>query len=365
MFDPAALSLAVEKGIISPEQKEQLLALLSEQRSSNSVAARDEAPRFFRSFNDLFIGLGIFILGWALTTGSFLVADEFPPLRIFVMLASTLLIWWLAEWITRVRRINFPSIIIACFFGLFSLFTLFAGWDLIAGTPDGKPTSLFSESPLPSFVVFGFGSLAMAAFFWRFRLPFSVLLLAAFLMMTLISGLFAVFGKDTLEPVLRWIFLLAGLLVFAGAMKFDFQDPLRTQRTSDHGFWLHLLAAPIITHSVLWTTLKPILSKTADAEASANVMVLVVLVMFAVFSLVALIIDRRALLISSLGYASAALGYIIYKFSIEGTLALVLTLGLIAVLILTLGTGWYQLRAKVFQFLPDFAFKDKLPPLKL
>ncbi len=357
------LKEAVEKGIISLEQKEQLLALFSEQGLS-SPAARDEAPRFFRSFNDLFIGLGVVILGWALTTGSFLVAEDFPPLRLFVMLTSALLFWGLAEWITRVRRINFPSIIIACFFGLFALLALLAGWDLIVGVPEGKSTSLFSESALPSFVVFGFGSLAMFAFFWRFRLPFSVLLLAAFLMMTVISGLSAVFGKDSLEPFLRWIFLLAGLLVFAGAMKFDFQDPLRTQRTSDHGFWLHLLAAPIITHSVLWTTLKPILSKTAEAETTANIMVLIVLGMFAVFSLVALIIDRRALLISSLGYASAALGYIIYKFSIEGTLALVLTLGLIAVLILTLGTGWYRLRAQVFQFLPNFAFKDKLPPLK-
>ena len=165
-------------------------------------------------------------------------------------------------------------------------------------------------------------------------------------------------------PILRWIILLLGLALFSLAMWFDMQDPLRTQRTSDHGFWLHLLAAPIITHSVLWSSLQPIISAEANPAASANLMVLVVLGFFAVFSIIALIIDRRALLISSLGYAATALGYVIYRFDIEGNLALLITLLLIATLILTLGTGWYRLRRAVFSLLPPLPFANQLPPLK-
>lgn len=367
MFDLSLLSRAVEKGIISAAQREQLVALAGEAEGAAPAGqqdvVRDEAPRFFRSFNDLFIGLGVVILGYALNFGATLVSGGEAGAKFIAMLAIAGIFWLLAEWITGIRRINFPSIVIALFFLYFLGEGLRIGWEAYF-LQDQALTNVTELMQWRGVVLICLTlTAAMALYFWRFRLPFSVLLLAGAVGVSLVAGLLYLVGKEALMPYLRWIVLLIGLVIFATAMYFDTKDPERQQRTSDHGFWLHLLAAPIITHSVLWSSLQPIISNTQDAAANANLMVFVVLGLFLVFAVVALVIDRRALLISSLGYAAAALGYIIYNFNIEGNVALVITLLLIASLILTLGTGWYRLRRFVFALLPDFAFMKKLPPL--
>jgi hypothetical protein len=368
MFDKSLLSRAVESGIISAEQRDKLIAFAVSEDSGLAMdegasAVRDEAPRFFRSFNDLFIGLGVAILGFALKYGAELVASGSQQVEFFALLGCAALFWLLAEWITGIRRINFPSIVILLFFIYFLGDGLRIGWEyylldgrIIQNTAD---TLQARGVVLISFAL----TAAMALYFWRFRLPFSVLMLAATIALSLLALLLYGFGPDALMPFMRWIVLALGLAIFAAAMYFDTQDPERSHRTSDHGFWLHLLAAPIITHSILWSSLQPLISNQADATSNANLMVIVVLGLFVVFSIVALVIDRRALLISSLGYAATALGYIIYKFDVEGNVALVITMLLIASLILTLGTGWYRLRRGVFALLPPSDFYQKLPPV--
>ena len=357
------LKRAVEAGVLSDQQHQDLIAFLKADPAGAGAVARDEAPRFFRSFNDLFIGLGVAILGFALFTTAGLTprAETFMLCGMFLLFAG--LFWLLAEWITLKRRINFPSIVLAIFFGAFFLNAMKWGWTAFFMNEGDIDPFKTKDAGIGVFTIFSLTAVALGLFFWRFRLPFSILLFAASLLATGLTALFTVFGADAIQPLLRWIFLVAGLLIFATAMYFDFQDPLRTQRTSDHGFWLHLLAAPIITHSVLWSFLQPLVSAQQAPETTANLMVLVVLGLFLVFSIVALVIDRRALLISSLGYASAALGYILYKIDIQENLAFVLTLILIAMLILILGTGWYRLRRAVFKWLPSHPIYNKLPPL--
>lgn len=368
MFDVSLLARAVTEGIISADQRDKLVALERDEASAASQAlndqpVRDEAPRFFRSFNDLFIGLGVAILGFALNYGAELISGGSEANKVFAMLGGAALFWLLAEWITGIRRINFPSIVILLFFIFFLGDALRLGWEqfMLQGRilSDTSDVVQARGVVLISFLMTG----AMALYFWRFRLPFSVLTLAGTLAVSLVALMMYVFGQQAILPALRWIVLAIGLMIFAAAMWFDTQDPERHQRTSDHGFWLHLLAAPIITHSVLWSSLQPLITEQTDASANANLMVVVVLGLFVIFSIVALIIDRRALLISSLGYAATALGYIIYKFDVEGNVALVITMLLIASLILTLGTGWYRLRRGVFAVLPNFAFFKKLPPV--
>ncbi len=357
------LKRAVEAGVLTDQQHQELVAFLKADPSAAGAVARDEAPRFFRSFNDLFIGLGVAILGFALLTAAGLMppAEKLMLCGMYLLFAG--LFWLMAEWITLKRRINFPSIVLSIFFGVFILNAMKWGWSAFFITEGGIDVFKTKDAGIGVLSIFSLTAVAMGLFFWRFRLPFSILLFAVSLLAVALTALFTVFGADAVQPLLRWIFLVAGLLIFATAMYFDFQDPLRSRRTSDHGFWLHLLAAPIITHSVLWNSLQPLISAQQAPETTANLMVLVVLGLFFVFSVVALVIDRRALLISSLGYASAALGYILYKIEIQENLAFVLTLILIAMLILILGTGWYRLRRAVFKLLPAFPIYKKLPPL--
>lgn len=352
------LERAVKAGIITGEQNAKLQAFFDNGAAASAQAARDEAPRFFRSFNDIFIGIGVIILGFAMTYALDLFSADMPRLKLAFPFVAAGLFWLLGEWLTAHKRITFPSIIIAIFFCA-EMATGFAGvYEQFYG---GEPN--LDKTPLGVVFTLGLTSVAALLFFLRFRLPFSILLVAASVAVLLLAIVYTLFGSELVAPYLRWIILALGLGIFALAMWFDTKDPLRTQRTSDHGFWLHLLAAPIITHSVLWTSLQPIIAARAAPETSANLMVFVVLGLFLVFSLIALIIDRRALLISSLGYAATALGYVIYKFDIESNLALVITLLLIAALILSLGTGWYKLRRGIFSLLPDFGFKQHLPPL--
>ena len=96
-----------------------------------------------------------------------------------------------------------------------------------------------------------------------------------------------------------------GLAIFALAMWFDSSDLKRQTRRTDIAFWLHLLAAPIIVHPIL-------LSVTgSDAPLGAALQVILVFVCLAV---VALVVDRRAILVSSLSYLAYAAGKIITAF---------------------------------------------------
>ena len=55
-------------------------------------------------------------------------------------------------------------------------------------------------------------------------------------------------GEERLEALLLPLVFVAGLGVFAFAMRWDMTDPQRETRRSDVAFWLHLLAAPMIAH---------------------------------------------------------------------------------------------------------------------
>ena len=366
MLNEKQLERAVERGIITDDQRSSLLELVATETDKDRMVAFDEAPRFFRSFNDLFIGLGVGLLAGAVASTAKLFTGLEKEASIFVPLFGMLVFWGMAEWLTRMRRINFPSIVIVVAFAIFVGQFATNFWEYFALQTESLGSEARIQKQLGAFIVSAFATVSLYAFFYRFRLPFAILLLAGACCLTVITGLtFMMGGAKALEPFLRWIVLGIGLAVFAGAMWFDTQDPLRTKRTSDHGFWLHLLAAPIITHSALWTTLQPIMKNMKSTVYADDVVVGIVLSIFIVFSLIALIIDRRALLISSLGYASAALTYIIVKFDVGANVALVLTLLLIATLVLVLGTGWHKLRAKLFGLLPAFAFYKKLPPVKV
>ena len=96
------------------------------------------------------------------------------------------------------------------------------------------------------------------------------------------------------------VFTPLGIAVFLAAMKFDMSDRNRVTQRTDIAFWLHLLAAPLIVHSIVY----PLLTESALSTGAA----IAILSLFAVLSFVALAIDRRALLVSSLlylGYASS------------------------------------------------------------
>ena len=91
---------------------------------------------------------------------------------------------------------------------------------------------------------------AAAAFYWRFKLPFALLPLAASLVIAALGvASFLVPHAPAVADTV--VLLVCGLGVFAAAMSFDASDRERLTRRADCAFWLHLLAAPLIVHSVI------------------------------------------------------------------------------------------------------------------
>jgi hypothetical protein len=145
--------------------------------------------------------------------------------------------------------------------------------------------------------------------------------------------------------------LIAGLAIFAVAMRWDISDRERKTRRSDVAFWLHLLASPMIVHPVF------VMLGIADGDAQLWKM-LVVLAIYLSLGAVALIIDRRALMVSGLAYVLAALIELFRNFG-----AVSLNVALAAVVIgsalLLLSAFWHHARAVLLAALPA-GVRDRL-----
>jgi hypothetical protein len=110
-------------------------------------------------------------------------------------------------------------------------------------------------------------------------------------------------------------------------------------------FWLHLLAAPMIAHPIFhWLGVN-------DGEAIGAGAAVGVLAIYVLMGLVALAIDRRALLVSALAYVLAALTYLFREFGMV-ELNVALTALVIGSALLCLSAFWSPIRSAVVARLP-------------
>ncbi len=147
--------------------------------------------------------------------------------------------------------------------------------------------------------------------------------------------------------------LLAGIAMFAYAMRWDMSDLERRTRRSDVAFWLHLAAAPMIAHST-FNLLGVFNGNVAPGMA------VVVLVLYVAFAFVALAVDRRALLVSSLAYVLYAM-YSLFEGAGAVELAWAFTALVIGSALLLLSAFWQPTRARVVGLLGGLS--ERLPPV--
>jgi hypothetical protein len=122
-------------------------------------------------------------------------------------------------------------------------------------------------------------------------------------------------------------------------------DRERETRRADVAFWLHLLAAPMIAHPLFnW------IGVTGGENVGAGG-VAAVLVVYLAMGLVALAIDRRALLVSALAYVLFALTWLFDQFGTVG-LNVALTSLVIGSALLCLSAFWTPIRRAVVKNLP-------------
>lgn len=344
----ALLARGVDEAIITRDQAERLSALATPAEGP----ADPEHLRFVTGFADIFVTIGILLFVGA---AGALAHAGLGDSAAYALVAAAC--WALAEFFTRRRRMALPSIVLLLLFSGASFIAVGAAAEAPATAlpPDMREPAALLAAALATLLLAGLH-------YWRFRVPITVAAGAAALLAALLALGF-VMARETVAAHLNPILVAAGLAVFALAMRFDLSDPGRVTRRADIAFWLHLLAAPLIVHPVLSTLVRraglgeasagpveAVLAGPADASVLAIVLLL---------SLVALVVDRRAILVSGLAYAGFTLREMIRQLGGEsGSVALsLLALG---AFVLLLSAGWRPLRTALLSLLPP-TLRQRLP----
>ena len=345
------LDEAVRGGIITAAQAESLLALPAKRHDTRqAMTLRDERFVFMRSFNEFFISLGVVLLGIGLWTAS----QGETQMATAMAWAFPVIVWGLAEYLTAQKRYVLPSIVLAVLFvvsvvllaGRFPRRCRRAAMSLVS--PGCHPSCRQTASPGCAVTL-----LAAIAFYVRFRLPFSLLMIVASAIPLVLMSTERLIGLPDQGSVTVALLIL-GLIVFAVALRFDMSDRERLTRRSDCAFWLMLAAAPLIVHPVV-----SLVTKGSITGLAANATTLGIV---AVFALVALIVDRRAFLVSTLIYLGATLTSGISAIAGEGN-ALWVTLVVMGAAVVLLGVGWQSARAFVMRPLPQ-SFTSHFPIIR-
>ncbi|PPD14274.1 MAG: hypothetical protein CTY25_13845 [Methylobacterium sp.] len=348
MISEPVLRQAVERGIVTAEQADGLRRLAEEAARRDFEPEKDrEKLRFISGFADIFVVIGIALfLGAA---GFFLFDSASPVIAAPILMGLT---WGLAELFSRRHRMALPSIVLLMLFTGSALLTIFLWMGTILDLDTRNFDAIFDPLSrsgvmrdrfalaLSALLTVG----AVALHYRRFHVPITVaagvaaLAGAGFvLLLALAPGLVERFGGV--------IILLMGVLIFLLAMRYDLADPRRETRRTDIAFWLHLLSAPILVHSIIHEVFGGVALVTVPKAIA-------MIGMFLVLSIVALIIDRRALLVSALVYTGIALGTLFQKTALtDATVpAALLALGAI---IIGLSIGWQPLRRGTLMLLPS------------
>src|SRR5205807_3376898 len=125
-----------------------------------------------------------------------------------------------------------------------------------------------------------------------FRVPITIAAGCAALTIAIVGLVYSLIPQLTSSGYAVVVFV-CGLAIFALAMRFDISDPERLTRRTDIAFWLHLLAAPLIVHAL-------ITGMVTEAPRLSPAAAVAILAIFLTLSFVAVLIDRRAMLVSGL-----------------------------------------------------------------
>jgi hypothetical protein len=361
MYSESDVEAAVAAGALSPAQAASFRDFVAAGRPM--PAADEEHFRLLTGFNDIFVGIAALILLFAVAwIGQYIpprIGGDGPSLLAGLFVAATA--WGLAEFFTLKRRMALPSIIL--------ILAFLAG---VYGCAATILTFAVGESNFSGawqvFMVLSASAAITAAAAWahwrRFKVPITIAAGAGALI-ALVIGLVAmvVIGEgrylsradeDNIHLILEITALVLGLFTFVFAMWWDASDRRRQTRRSDVAFWLHLLAAPLIVHPVFW-----LLGLTEGAASTLDAFVVILL--YVVLGIVALAIDRRALLVSALAYVLYAINLLFREYgAVE--LSVALTALVIGSALLLLSAFWPNARRAVVAFLPE-GLQARLPVL--
>jgi hypothetical protein len=339
MYSDAELEAAIKAGVLTAPAVSSFRDFVA--RSHATPGADEEHFRLLTGFNDIFVSVAAALI---LVAVAWLGAQVAPVVGAAGVAAAS---WGLAEYCTRRRRMALPSILLlvsfvgAVFGGL--MITVSAVLLLATGL-----TTLHGDSndPLMALTIGISAATAAGAAYvhWRrFMVPITVAVGAVGVVGTLVMLLAAAVPgvRGDLNPLV----FAGGLAVFGVAMWWDMSDRSRTTRRSDVAFWLHLAAAPLIVHPAFGAL--GLLGRGTPGVGNA----LIAVGLYLVLALVAIAVDRRALLVSALLYVLWAITALL-----RGAGAVSISLALAALVIgcglLLLSALWQRARGVALSVLP-------------
>lgn len=282
-----SLKAAAEAGIIDVAQVEPLAGFVEARAgapAADEASAEEdsEIPRFIRGYHDVLITIGIVVVLIGLAGLS----------SLYVVLAAVLV---LAEIFVYRQRLALPS------FALTAAFALSAAWIIVSvdtHSISGEGAGLW-DSALHLSALAAAECVALALFYWRYRVPVALSVLITAAVVTLTALCFSVLYRGYFGGYDNRLVLVCGLVLVAIAMRYDLTDPKRVSTHSDVAFWLYLIAVPAM--------LKGIFGSIAPETTGGALLVVAVVV---AVMLLGLLLDRRAFVTAGLvylGYAFAKL----------------------------------------------------------
>ena len=328
MYTDEDLDTAISEGIFTMESVSHFRSQMSSLK--NTPAVDEENFKLISGFNDIYVVIACLLLlvssSWALHALNETLAT----------LALPLLSWGLSEFFVLKRKMALPAIILLLSFvgGVFAL-----GLHLFQALSD---SAIIAASAL---------SVAATFLHWkRFKVPITISVGGAAVIAFIISSALTI--DPDLEAWMSTMIFISGIITFIFAMYWDASDRTRTSHYSDVAFWLHLMSAPLIVH--------PVFSNLGILTGNETLYgILTILALYIGMTIISLVVDRRAFMVSSLAYVLYALskyletfGSIDYGFAITGTI--------IGSALLLLSAYWHPTRVVLLNMLPA-SVKDYVP----
>jgi hypothetical protein len=372
---------AVAAGIITPEAALALREHVSAQ--ALTTPANEENFRLVSGFNDIFVAIAAIIMLFAMWwIGNSLQTNfhdysgpsssegsdrEYGRFKAIGGLLCAGTAWLLAEFFSRKRKMALPSIVLllAMLIGLFTGVSYYffdldytqygRVYNSYLGDADYAQWRAQTVRENGIYFFAAFCSAVVSFAFWRrFRVPISVAATTGMAALALLFGIFYLAKINEwmgIAPLL--IAMVAGIGIFAYAMWWDVGDRERKTQRSDIAFWLHMIAAPMIAHALFG-----LLGVSEGQDVSMGTVIAVVC-LYGFFALVAIAVDRRALLVSALAYVLIALTALFRTFGMI-ELSMALTALIIGSALLLLSAFWAPIRKRVLNLLP-VQIAERLP----
>lgn len=328
MYTDEDLEQAVEQGIFTATAVERFRDHIHQR--DNTHKADEEDFKLLTSFNDIFVVIACLLLllsaGWVLQSISAAVA----------CMVVAALSWGLAEFFVLKRKMALPAIVLLVSF----VGNVFAAVVFLFAIPSEKAFMLAASA----------GTIAAWLHWKRFHVPITVAAGAASAVAFVVAMLLSL--MPSLKAYLMSLMFAGGIVIFLIAMRWDMADLKRLSGRSDVAFWLHLTAAPLIVH--------PVFSNLGIFEGMQTTLDLVIVLgLYLVLTLISLIIDRRAFMVSSLIYVLAALTQLLDTYGLAGDSFAYVGV-VIGFSLLLLSGFWHRARRQLVSSLPT-AMQARVP----